>query len=308
MMPEQSSDTPPPSDPVQTPSDPENLEDLCEHLEGLSVGHEVDFRAASMAKRLRRHSRGGRILDAGCGTGLLSLELLKDGCDVVAVDHEASMVDISTNTFRNGGFPDVVASKLSLEHLDELGKQEFDEIYCCDVIEHVEDDVDAMCQLRSLLRPDGQLVITVPAWQFLFSERDERMGHYRRYSRRALLDLCRTCGLRVQSVRWWNVSGFLLNAIGIRLLKIRFSEKFRYARKSRGARMRNAILNRWFHWVENHVRMPVGLTLIVVASLDASWGGLPTKSVEASDEPLWQGKPMLQRRPAASRDDKKKTG
>lgn len=248
----------------------ETREDLCEHLEGLSTVHEDDFRAASLAKRLLRHSRKGRVLDAGCGTGLLGLELLKSGCDVTAVDHEEAMVRITTETFRQGGYLNVTASKLSLEHLDELGEEEFDEIYCCDVVEHVANDTHAMRQLRSLLLPNGRLILTVPAWPFLFGERDRRMGHYRRYSRRALLELCRAGGFRVESVRWWNLSGFLLNALAVRLLKIRFSEKFRYERKGFGFRMRNTILNRWFHWVENHVPMPFGLTLIVVAGRDAS--------------------------------------
>jgi SAM-dependent methyltransferase len=260
----------PPADPAQAAQSGEHLADLCEHLEGLSVTHEDDFRAASLAQRLLRHSRGGRVLDAGCGTGLLSLELLKAGCDVVAVDHEESMVKITTDTFGKGGFLGVSASKLSLQNLDNLGAKEFDEIYCCDVVEHVQDDLSAMRQLRSLLRPNGQLILTVPAWPFLFGERDERMGHYRRYSRRALLELCRSAGFRVASVRWWNLSGFLLNAIGMRLLSIRFSEKFRYASAGSGPRLRNAILKGWFQWVENRVRMPLGLTLIVVADRDSA--------------------------------------
>jgi 2-polyprenyl-3-methyl-5-hydroxy-6-metoxy-1,4-benzoquinol methylase len=240
--------------------------DLVAHLEDLSTTHEDDFRASSLAVRLFRHNIGSKVLDAGCGTGLLSLELLRRGCDVTAVDHEPSMVAVSTRTFARGGFPNVAAQRMSLGNLGALGRATFDTAYCCDVVEHVEDDAHAMRDLASLVRPGGRLVITVPAWQFLYGERDVRMGHFRRYGKRQLADLVRaTPTLELESVRWWNLSGFLLNAIGRKVLRLKFSEKFRYERKTSGAKLRAKILNRWFHVFENHVPVPCGLTLIAVA-------------------------------------------
>lgn len=240
--------------------------DLVAHLEDLSTTHQDDFRASSLAVRLFRHNVGSRVLDAGCGTGLLSLELLRRGCDVTAVDHEPSMVAVSTRTFARGGFPGVVARRLSLEDLGALGRGAFDTVYCCDVVEHVADDRRAMAELVDLVRPGGRLVVTVPAWQFLFGERDVRMGHFRRYGKRQLTDLVRsTPGIELESVRWWNLSGFLLNAIGRKVLRLKFSEKFRYQRATRGARLRARVLNRWFHLFENRVPVPLGLTLIAVA-------------------------------------------
>jgi 2-polyprenyl-3-methyl-5-hydroxy-6-metoxy-1,4-benzoquinol methylase len=240
--------------------------DLVAHLEDLATTHEDDFRASSLAVRLYRHNVGSKVLDAGCGTGLLSLELLRRGCDVTAVDHEPSMVAVSSRTFARGGFPDVAAQRMSLGDLGALGRASFDTVYCCDVVEHVEDDGHAMRELASLVRPGGRLVITVPAWQFLYGERDVRMGHFRRYGRRQLADLVRaTPTLELESVRWWNVSGFVLNALGRKVLRLKFSEKFRYERKTSGAKLRAKILNRWFHVFENNVPVPCGLTLIAVA-------------------------------------------
>jgi SAM-dependent methyltransferase len=242
--------------------------DLTTHLEGLSTTHQDDFRASSLARRLLRHLRGRRVLDAGCGTGLLSLALLDRGCDVTAVDHEPAMVTVTNETFRRGGHPAVEAARLSLEHLDELGSREFDTIYCCDVVEHVQDDAHAVRQLAALLRPEGRLVVTVPAWPFLYGERDRRMGHYRRYTRRRLLALLRDNGLVVEHLAWWNLSGFLLNALAIRLLRLRFSESFRYQRRTLGSRLRARALGLWFHGFENHVPVPAGLTLIAVTRLE----------------------------------------
>jgi SAM-dependent methyltransferase len=263
-----------PSPPARTlprPVPPLDLDsegvDLTTHLQGLATTHKDDFRASSLAGRLIRHNKGQRVLDAGCGTGLLSLALLDRGCEVTSVDHDPAMVTVTNDTLHRGGFPEVEAARLSLEHLDELGSRRFDTIYCCDVVEHVEDDGLAVRQLAALLRLDGRLVITVPAWQFLFGERDRRMGHFRRYSRGRLVELLRSNGLVLDSVRWWNLSGFLLNALAIKVLRLRFSESFRYQRSTLGSRLRARALGLWFHTFENHVPVPVGLTLIVVARL-----------------------------------------
>jgi SAM-dependent methyltransferase len=240
---------------------PSERADLREHLEGLSRAHENDFRASSIAGRLMLHSRGGRVLDAGCGSGLLSLRLHRNGREVVSIDAGAAMVEFTRQTLNAGGFAGADVRELPLERLDELGPAVFDEVFCCDVIEHVADDLLAMRQLLSILRPGGRLILTVPAHPFLFGERDRRMGHYRRYSRAALVSVFERSGFAIRSVRWWNLSGFLLNAIGSRLKPAGFGEGFR----SRAARLGHWLLNRWFHLFENHVPVPVGLTLIVVA-------------------------------------------
>ena len=242
----------------------EAKENLNEHLQGLSQGHEVDFRATSIAERLLRHSEGQRVLDAGCGSGFLSLELLRRGKDVTPIDHEEEMVQLTNQTLAQNGF-DETAQVHSLDQLDRLGSESFDEIYCCDVIEHVEDDQAAMAQLKSLIKPGGQLILTVPAWPFLYGERDRRMHHFRRYSRKALATLFERTGFQIEHLRWWNLSGFLLNTFVIKLFRIQPSEKFRYGKRTLQKRIVNRILHAWFHVIENHVPVPFGLTLIVVA-------------------------------------------
>lgn len=239
--------------------------ELREHLEGLARTHENDFRASSIAGRLMRHSRGGRALDAGCGSGLLSLRLRRRGREVVSVDAGASMVEFTRRTLVDGGFDPADVRQMPLERLDELGAASFEEVFCCDVIEHVADDALALRQLRTILRPGGRLILTVPAHPFLFGERDRRMGHHRRYTRAALIALFERAGFRIRSVRWWNLSGFLLNALGSRFKRDGFGEGFRYGKRSPAARAGHWLLNRWFHLFENHVPVPVGLTLIVVA-------------------------------------------
>jgi len=65
----------------------------------------------------------------------------------------------------------------------------FDVLAMCDVLEHVEDDRGAMQWAANHLNPGGILVITVPAFQFLWTEQDDAVHHFRRYSPEQLADL-----------------------------------------------------------------------------------------------------------------------
>ena len=63
----------------------------------------------------------------------------------------------------------------------------FDVVVCLDVLEHIEDDFLALREMFRVCRPGGYLLLTVPAYHFLWSEHDVALGHYRRYSRSRLL-------------------------------------------------------------------------------------------------------------------------
>ncbi len=63
-------------------------------------------------------------------------------------------------------------------------KEFFDLILVADVIEHVEDDMAILQYLSELLNKNGQILITVPAFDFLFSNKDKVLLHYRRYTKK----------------------------------------------------------------------------------------------------------------------------
>jgi SAM-dependent methyltransferase len=65
----------------------------------------------------------------------------------------------------------------------------YDVACALDVVEHLEDDVGALQWMAGLLRPGGLLVVTVPAYQWLFSDHDRALQHYRRYTRARLLEV-----------------------------------------------------------------------------------------------------------------------
>src|SRR5579875_2461541 len=124
-------------------------------------------------------SRDARALDAGCGSGR-TLEELARYCSTVAgleLNPEAAEVARERGNF-----------DVHIGRVEELpwSSQTFDLITCLDVVEHTPDDTVALRELRRVSRPGAWLLLTVPAYQALWSSHDEMNHHFRRYSRRRL--------------------------------------------------------------------------------------------------------------------------
>ena len=77
----------------------------------------------------------------------------------------------------------------------------FDLAVSLDVIEHLEDDVGALHELRRVTKPGGALLVTVPAYQWLWSGHDEINHHHRRYNRRTLLAAAQSGGWQLEQLR-----------------------------------------------------------------------------------------------------------
>lgn len=157
------------------------------------------------------HLERKRVLDVGCGTGLMlrSMEALSP--TVEGLDMEPSAIAYAKasgvrGTIHLGALPDV----------DLPGP--YDLILMLDVLEHIEDDRIALQRIHALLAPGGTLVLTVPAHPFLWSEHDVYNHHKRRYRSTDLLRLLRETGF---SVRYWSFMNafFFLPVALFRLVK-----------------------------------------------------------------------------------------
>src|ERR1700733_1246043 len=119
-----------------------------------------------------------RILDAGCGSGRNMVELARHGT-VTGIE----LAEASVALARERGMGEVIAGSV-LEMPFEADS--FDLAASLDVIEHLEDDLAALRELRRVVAPSGSLLVTVPAYQWLWSGHDEINHHFRRYTRRSL--------------------------------------------------------------------------------------------------------------------------
>jgi SAM-dependent methyltransferase len=123
---------------------------------------------------------GAEILDAGCGSGRNMVELAAFG-KVTGLE----LAPVSIERARRRGVGEVVEGSLS-EPLP-FPDDSFDLAVSFDVIEHLDDDAFALGELRRVVRPTGQLVVTVPAYPWLWSSHDEVNHHRRRYTEATLL-------------------------------------------------------------------------------------------------------------------------
>jgi ubiquinone/menaquinone biosynthesis C-methylase UbiE len=162
-----------------------------------------------------RMPAGARILDAGCGSGRFMVELAKRG-EVTGVE----LSDTSVVLARRREIGEVVAgSVLEMPFADAS----FDLAVSLDVIEHLEDDIAALRELRRVVAPGGALLVTVPAYQWLWSGHDEINHHHRRYTRRTLQRAAEQAGWKQVRTTYFN-SLLLPVAILLRVLD-RFSTK-----------------------------------------------------------------------------------
>jgi len=156
-----------------------------------------------------------RILDAGCGSGRNMVELARHGT-VTGVE----LADASVSLARERGAGEVIAGSV-LEMPFEADS--FDLAASLDVIEHLEDDLAALRELRRVVAPGGSLLVTVPAYQWLWSGHDEINHHFRRYTRRSLQRAGEEAGWQQVRTTYFN-SLLLPAAILLRVLD-RFSRK-----------------------------------------------------------------------------------
>jgi SAM-dependent methyltransferase len=152
---------------------------------------------------------GARILDAGCGSGRNMVDLAAVGT-VTGVELSETSVALA----RERAAGEVIAgSVLEMPFADGS----FDLAVSLDVIEHLEDDLGALRELRRTVVPGGTLLVTVPAYSWLWSGHDEINHHHRRYTRRSLQRVAELAGWRQLRTTYFN-SLLLPMAILLRVL------------------------------------------------------------------------------------------
>ncbi len=154
--------------------------------------------------------RPARILDAGCGSGRNMVDLVPLGT-VTGVELSATSVRLARE--RNVG--EVIEGSVLETPFDA---DSFDLAVSLDVIEHLEDDLAALRELRRVVSPGGALLVTVPAYQWLWSGHDVINHHHRRYTRRSLQVVAEQAGWKQTRTSYFN-SLLLPVAIVLRALE-----------------------------------------------------------------------------------------
>lgn len=149
-------------------------------------------------EQLGRLRAEARLLDAGAGTGFFAREL-RGRCRVQVLDDHPESLEILRRHFMPA---EIVEGTI---HSEQLAAGSYDAITAMDVIEHVEDDAAMIRAFHRLLRPGGVAVLTAPASMALWSDWDEVLHHYRRYSLNGLRGLFAGSDWEIVEARYTNV-------------------------------------------------------------------------------------------------------
>lgn len=208
-----------------------------------------------------RLSGSTRILDVGCGTGVMLEELRRFG-EVVGVDSEPAAVAFCR---RRGEDRVELATGAELPFSDAA----FDVVTLLDVIEHIDEEETMLAEVRRVLAPSGVLLVTVPAYTWMWGPQDEISHHRRRYTRRRLLDSLSRAGFQTSRSSYFNT--LLLPPIAaIRLARRLFPapEELRSDFELNQPGRLNSALTRVFGWearLLQRVNFPFGVSILALA-------------------------------------------
>lgn len=166
------------------------------------------FCRAQLIAGLLKRRHGGTFVDAGCGDGYMSERLARIGMHGTAIDASPEAIHLTQTRISTRGIEgvEVLQGDIFDAPVEEGAA---DVVTFLEVLEHLDDDIAALNRLRHLSKPDGLLVLSVPAHEDLWDELDEWAGHVRRYERDELIDKLKSTGWK--PLRVYNYGFPLIN-------------------------------------------------------------------------------------------------
>ena len=208
--------------------------------------------------KLRAHAGEPlNILDVGCGTGA-NLEMLSQFGKAEGVDISAEALEFC----RERGLQQVkqgAAESLPYE------SDSFDLVTGLDVVEHLDDDITGLKEMRRVLRRDGRAVLFVPAFMFLWGVQDDISHHRRRYTMAGLKEAVRKAGFEIERASYVNLSFFAPILFGRLLMRVTGLRPVSENNLTIGAL--NGMMGKLFaaeRFLLRHLNFPFGVSIICV--------------------------------------------
>jgi len=194
------------------------------------------------------------LLEVGFGIGNMTKHFIGSCKNYIGIDISKSFLG-----HMRIDFPDAELDLLDIadEKALSLKSKHIDTISCINVLEHIENDKKALENMFYLLEPDGYLLLFLPAVSSLYGSIDKNLGHYRRYNKKALIELLESVGFKIDKIFFSNflgLWGWLLNG------KILKRKKFPILQPLLFDKI--VFINAK---IEKMINLPIGMTLMAVA-------------------------------------------
>lgn len=204
--------------------------------------------------------KNSHILEIGCGTGG-NLKMLSTFGSVTAVEMNdlARQLAINSNPSIKTIYPGSLPSDIPFINT------KFDLICLFDVLEHIREDQESLIKLSDFLKPNGKIILTVPAYQWLWSSHDEFHHHHRRYTKKEIKKLLATSKLHSIKISYFNSLLFPIAAL------VRIFQKLKLSSTSRHEKIPATYINYILRAIFSLERillkrtaLPFGLSLLAV--------------------------------------------
>ena len=165
----------------------------------------------------------GNILEIGSGIGNISAFFINDGQRIFLSDiresycKELSRKFGSFSNFLGTETLDLVDPDFNINYKHHFNK--YDTVFALNVIEHIENDRQAIRNCYKLLAKDGNLIILVPSYHLLYNHFDKELGHFKRYTKRIVSELLKDSNLKIIHAQYFNFVGIMGWFISGNLLK-----------------------------------------------------------------------------------------
>jgi SAM-dependent methyltransferase len=151
---------------------------------------------------------GGTAAELGAGIGSFSAMFAHNVVSLDAIEPSTALQARLTSAVSELGNVRVLAQSAE-GWLAGVAPRHYDCVVMINVLEHIQGDADVLKGIYDALKPGGRLIVFVPALQFLFSNIDRQVGHFRRYERPALTSVLTGAGFRIADMRFFDMLGIL---------------------------------------------------------------------------------------------------